>query len=315
IGTGTIVDDDAPPTVTLSLSGSPMAEAGGVASVTATLGWPSAQTVTVNLAFSGTATLTSDYTPSGTSIVIPPGNTTGSITLTAVTASIDEVDETIIVDISTVTNGTESGTQQVTATIIDDDGPTISINNVTLSEGNSGSTTNATFSVSLSAASPQSITVDYNTADGTATAPADYVAKSGTLTFPANSITPQTLTITVNGDNIAEIDETSTVNLSNPTRATIASGSGTGTILDDDTPPTVTFNLASSSGAESVTPANLAVALSALSGKSVTVDYAVSGGTASGGGVDYTLGSGTLTFAPGVTNRNIALAVVNDALN
>src|SRR5207247_1535693 len=131
-GTGTIIDDDGPPSVTLSLSGSPMAEAGGVATVTATLGWPSAQTVTVNLAFSGTGTLTSDYTPSGNSIVIPPGSTTGSITLTAVQDSLDEADETIVVDISTVTNGTESGTQQVTATIIDDDGPTISINNVTV---------------------------------------------------------------------------------------------------------------------------------------------------------------------------------------
>src|SRR5205823_234133 len=181
--------------------------------------------------------------------------------------------------------------------------------------GNSGQTTNATFSVSLSAASPQSITVDYSTADGTATAPADYVAKSGTVTFPANSTTPQTVTIVVNGDNIDEIDETFTVNLSNPVHATIANGAGTGTILDNDNPPIVAFSLASSSGAESVSPANLAVALSAVSAKTVMVDYAVSGGTATGGGVDYTLASGTLSFAPGVTNRNITLAVVNDALN
>src|SRR5438128_1256628 len=312
-GTGTIIDDDGPPTVTLSLSGSPMTEAGGVATVTATLGWPSAQTVTVNLAFSGTATLTNDYTASGTSIVIPPGSTTGSITLTAVQDSIDEVDETIVVDISTVTNGIESGTQQVTATIIDDDGPTISINNATVTEGNTGQTVNAIFSVSLSATSPQSITVDYSTADGTATAPADYVAKSGTLTFPANSTTPQTITIVVNGDNVDEIDETFTVNLSNPVHATIANGTGTGTIIDNDNPPTVAFSLASSSGAESVTPANLAVALSSVSGKTVTVDYAVSGGTATGGGVDRTLAGDALSFAPGVTHRNDALTVRNDA--
>src|SRR5438094_4882659 len=139
-----------------------------------------------------------------------------------------------------------------------------------VNEGSTGSTVNANFSVTLSAASPQTITVDYTTADGTATAPADYVAKSGTLTFPANSATPQTITVVVNGDNIDEIDETFTVNLSNPTRATIANGTGTGTILDNDNPPTVTFNLASSSGAESVTPANLAAALSAASGKTVT---------------------------------------------
>src|SRR5204862_1158753 len=115
--------------------------------------------------------------------------------------------------------------------------------------------------------------------------------------------------------NIDEIDETFTVSLSNPTRATIANGTGTATILDDDNPPSTAFSLASSSGAESVTPANLAVALSAVSGKTVTVDYAVSGGTATGGGVDYTLAGGTLTFAPGVTNQNIALAIINDALN
>src|SRR5205814_6346875 len=132
----TITDDDPPPTVALSLTGSPMAEAGGVATVSATLSAASGLTVTVDLAFSGTATLTSDYTRSGTSIVIPPGSTTGTITLSAVQDTLDEVDETIIVDISSVTNGTESGAQQVTATITDDDGPTISINSVTVTEGN-----------------------------------------------------------------------------------------------------------------------------------------------------------------------------------
>src|SRR5205823_9367681 len=131
---------------------------------------PSGQTVTVNLAFSGTATVTNDYTRSVTSVVIPPGSTTGSMTLTAVQDALDEVDETIIVDISSVTNGAESGAQQVTAIITDDDGPTISINNVTVTEGNGGSTVTATFSVTLSAGSPQVITVDYTTADGTASA-------------------------------------------------------------------------------------------------------------------------------------------------
>src|SRR5207244_2057521 len=120
-GTGTIIDDDAPPSVTLNLSGSPMAEAGGVATVTATVSAVSGQPVTVNLAFSGTATMTNDYLPSATSIMIPAGSTTGTITLTAVQDSLDEDDETVVVDISSVTNGTESGVQQVTAIITDDD--------------------------------------------------------------------------------------------------------------------------------------------------------------------------------------------------
>src|SRR2546425_346985 len=100
-----------------------MAEAGGVATVTATLSAPSGQTVIVDLAFSGTAILGTDYTSSAASIVMPPGSTNGTITLTAVQDSLDEVDETIIVDISNVTNGTESGVQQVTAIITDDDLP------------------------------------------------------------------------------------------------------------------------------------------------------------------------------------------------
>ena len=111
------------PAVTLSLTGSPMAEAGGVATVTATLSAVYSLPVTANLSFSGTATLTSDYTRSGTSITIPAGSLSGSITLTAVQDSLDEPNETIQVDISSVVNGTENGTQYVTATITDDDPP------------------------------------------------------------------------------------------------------------------------------------------------------------------------------------------------
>ncbi len=109
------------PSVTLSLSGSPMAESGGVATVTATLSATYSQPVTVNLAFSGSATPVNDYTLSRTNIVIDPGSTTSSLTLTAVQDALYESNEAIIVDISSVVNGTESGTQQVTATIADDD--------------------------------------------------------------------------------------------------------------------------------------------------------------------------------------------------
>ena len=117
-----ITDDDPEPTVTLAIADSPLAENGGVATVTADLSNPFNQDVTVDLGFSGTATGSgTDYTASGTSIVIPAGSTTGSITITGVDDSTSDIDETVIVDITSVTNGTESGTQQVTATITDDD--------------------------------------------------------------------------------------------------------------------------------------------------------------------------------------------------
>jgi len=113
------------PTVTLAVTGNPLAEAAGVATVTATLSTTHTQAVTVNLAFAGTATLTSDYTRSGTSISIPAGSRSGAITLTSVPDALYDPNETIVVDISTVVNGTESGTQQVTATITDSNRPPV----------------------------------------------------------------------------------------------------------------------------------------------------------------------------------------------
>ncbi len=112
----------AQPHVTLSLSGSPLAEAGGVATVTATLSATFPQDVTVELTFAGTATLLIDYSPSATSIVIPAGNTTAAITLTAVSDMLDGTpDQTIVVGVSLVVNAVVLTPQQLTAVIVDDD--------------------------------------------------------------------------------------------------------------------------------------------------------------------------------------------------
>src|SRR5262249_38544490 len=109
-------------------------ENAGVATVTATLSAVSGQDVTVNLGFTGTATYPDDYTRSGSSIVIPAGQASGSITLTGVQDTIQEPDETIEVDILSVTNGIENGTQQVTATITDQSSSTVQI----VDDGNAG---------------------------------------------------------------------------------------------------------------------------------------------------------------------------------
>ena len=108
------------PNVTLGLANSPLVEAGGVATVTATLSAATSRDVTVNLAFTGTATVTTDYLRSGTSITIPAGQTSGSITLTGVADTLYEYpDETIIVTISSVVNGLVGTPSAVTATITD----------------------------------------------------------------------------------------------------------------------------------------------------------------------------------------------------
>src|SRR5262249_40580046 len=119
--------------------------------------------------------------------------------------------------------------------------PTLSINNVTVTEGNSG-TTNAVFTVSLSAASSNAVTVAYATANGTATAGSDYVGASGVLTFAAGT-TSKMVTVTVNGDTTVEPNETFAVNLSSPVNATIADAQGVGTITNDDAAPTPTLSI------------------------------------------------------------------------
>jgi hypothetical protein len=115
-------------------------------------------------------------------------------------------------------------------------GPTLTINDATVTEGNTG-TVNATFTVTLNPASSGSVTIGFTTADGSAVSSSDYAAASGTLAFAAGETT-KTITVTINGDTSAESNETFFVNLSGATGdATIGDGQGLGTITNDDAPP------------------------------------------------------------------------------
>src|SRR5262249_9352514 len=152
--------------------------------------------------------------------------------------------------------------------------PTLSIGNATVTEGNSGPT-DATFTVNLSAASSNTVTIDYATADGTATtADDDYIAASGTLTF-APGETSQTITVPINGDNIFEPDETFSVNLSGAANATIDTGTGAGTITNDDPLPSISIDgVSSPEGNSGTTPLAFTVSLSNPSYQAITVDFA-----------------------------------------
>ena len=117
---------------------------------------------------------------------------------------------------------------------------TLTINDVSISEGDSG-TSVATFTVTLSPVNPsQTVTVNYATANGSATtADNDYVAASGTLTF-APSAPTQTIGITVRGDTLVESNETFLVNLSNAINAVIGDAQGVGTIVTNEVPACTT---------------------------------------------------------------------------
>jgi CSLREA domain-containing protein/uncharacterized repeat protein (TIGR01451 family) len=126
-------------------------------------------------------------------------------------------------------NNTDSETTAVTAE------PTLSIDDVTVGEGDSG-TNEAVFTVTLSAPRGETVAVDYATANGTATAPGDYATTSGTLVF-APGQTTKTVTVLVNGDAQNENDENYFVELSNATNASISDERGEGVITDDDDRP------------------------------------------------------------------------------
>jgi uncharacterized protein len=111
--------------------------------------------------------------------------------------------------------------------------PLLAVNDISVPEGNSGATT-MTFSFSLSApAGVGGVVITYATANGTATAGSDYVASNGTVTI-AEGATSTSVAITINGDSIAEADETFFVRISAASGATIADNEGLGTIQNDD---------------------------------------------------------------------------------
>ena len=201
-----------------------------------TLSAATAQTVTVAYATgNGTATGGSDYISASGTLTFAPGTTTRPISVTINGDTLDEANETFFVNLSSPTNATLSDAQGAGAIEDDDPPPSLSINDVTATEGNTGST-NATFTVTLSTASGQQVTVAYETADGTATAGLDYTASAGTLTF-APGATTQSIAVSVSGDALDEPNEVFFLNLGSPVNALVGDGHGTGTIADDDPLP------------------------------------------------------------------------------
>jgi len=180
-----------------------------------------------------------------------------------------------------------------------------------------------TMKVKLSAASSETITVQYDTVAGTAEADTDYEAKSATLVFAPDEI-EKTITINIVGDAIEELEETFTVDLSSPTGNASLSTSAwqcVVTIIDDDGPlPTVQFEQTLATVSEGViggdaVSVTLTVSLSAKAPTPVTVKYAtkdwplVNGASA---GSDYTATSGTLTFKVGETSNTITIPILPD---
>lgn len=203
--------DQAPPAVSMGIDKTALAEAGDSTTVTASLSYATSQTVTVNLSFTGTAMNVADYSLTDQQIVIPAGSTTGSIILTAEQDTLDEPDETIIIDVASVTNGIELGVEQVSTLITDDDPPptiTLSLSSNSLAEVDG----TATVTASLSAVSANTVTVNL-TFSGAATNLIDYTRSSEQIVIPAGN-SSGSIVLTGLPDSIDEPDETIEVDIS-----------------------------------------------------------------------------------------------------
>jgi Calx-beta domain len=178
------------------------------------------------------ATAGSDYTAASGDVVIPAGHTSATFTVAVIGDRLPEPNETFVVNLSGPTNASIADGQGV-GTIADDE-PRISISDVTKREGRKN-TTSFVFTVTLSAAYDQPVTMSFQTANGTATtSDNDYVAKTGTLTFNPGETT-KTITIEVKGDSNKEANETLYLDLFGLSSNALFTGNrGLGTILNDD---------------------------------------------------------------------------------
>jgi hypothetical protein len=197
--------------------------------------------------------------------------------------------------------------------------PTLSVNDVSVVEGHTG-TVNATFTVSLSAASSQTISVDYfTTATSSATAGVDYADAAGTLSF-APGQTSQTFTVAVKGDRIVEYSEYFGVRLIAPSNAFLGRYWGQATIVDDE--PYVSLDEGSSraEGNTGTAPLTFTVRISEAYDLPITVGYAtadISAGNEEGyvpasAGTDYVVATGTVTIPAGQTSATFSVLVNGD---
>lgn len=309
---GTIVNDDPVPTITIGDISQNEGSGSNAFIFMVTLSNPSENQISVSYATApGTATADVDYFTTSSAVTILPGQTGSTIpNIFVLGDDVIEPDETFYVNLSNPSNATITD-PQAQATILNDDGPaTLTINNVSLSEGNGG-TTAFIFTVTTSFPSATPITVDFTTAPDTATSGTDFTPVSGTATIPALHTTTG-ITVNVSGDTTVEPNETFFVNLMNPSAgATINDNQGLGTILNDDSTTISIDNVSLNEGNAGTTPFVFQVTLSAPSASPVTVDYATAPGTATSG-VDFNPTSGTLIIPADSLSGQITVDVIGE---
>jgi Calx-beta domain/WD40-like Beta Propeller Repeat len=261
----------------------------------------------------GSATPGADYSAAVGSVTFADGESTKNIVIQLKDDTIDEFNETVLLTLSDF-NATGASAGSLSATILtltdDDPPPSISINDATVVEGNSGFSVRS-FTLTLSAVSGKPITVNLTTSAGTATETSDYGSLNGPATIPAG-VTSQEIFFQVVGDTAHEDDETFTVSLSNPSNVTIDRGTATITIQNDDPIPGISiFDVTLAETNSGTRSFFFTVRLSNTSSKQISVQFSTADSSAHAG-TDYDGISGTLTFTPGSTLRFVTVVVNGD---
>jgi hypothetical protein len=261
-------------------------------------------------------------------VTIAAGTTSKTVTVNVTGETLVEDDETFAVNLSDakfdgVTDATlvTIGDSQGIGTIDNDDTATISIDDVSLAEGDSGITA-FEFTVSIDKTANRDITVVANTAVVTAgVGGADFVNLSNQLVTISAGTTSKTVAVNVTGETLVESDETFHVNLTkakfnsvtDATRATIGDSQGIGTIENDDTVTISIDDVSLAEGDSGTTAFQFTVSIDKAANSDVTVLANTLGVTATGGGVDYAdLTNQLVTIAAGTTSKTVTVNVTGE---
>ncbi len=293
----TILDDDSEPTV--GITSAVYVREGGIANVYISLSNASTKPVTVSYSTNDmTASAGDDYeAASGGSVTIEPGSMDAVVAIRTTDDAVHEGREVFVVQLD--------GGGQSKVTILDNDRlPQLSIGDVTVSEDGG----RAKLAVSLSGTSAVRVGVAYATYDDTAKAGADYERTLGTLVF-APGETVRNVWVPVARDDVEEEDEGLVVRLSTPEHAVLLDAEGDVTIKDDP----IEVSIHDGTGTESSEELVMAVRLNYGSTKVVSVQFAVTGGTATSD-VDYEATQGLVVFETGSTEAQVRIPLIDDDL-
>ncbi|MCY4509512.1 MAG: hypothetical protein OXG35_21490, partial [Acidobacteria bacterium] len=304
------VNDTTNEPITVSITDATVVDEGETARFSVRLNKAASQTVTVEYqTVNGSAQEGSDYVAESGTLMFNPGQQLQGLTVRTVNDNIRESTERFTV---TLRNGSGAAIRDGTATgTIDDDDTgaegtsSLTISNVAVTEG-----ATALFTAALGSDAGQSVTVTYETVDGTAVADSDYTDTSGSLTLAPGET--ETISVATIEDTTAEPAETFTVTLTDTGNVIVASA--TGTINDDDSappPPLPTLSIGNAAASEG-NPVVFTVTLTGTRTGNVNVAYATADGSAHDDS-DYSDTSGTLTFSPTEGSHTISVPTTEDS--